>query len=318
MFQVACSSDPLRKYSIAFERNRNWIKSNWIEFIFSIEEKRKKKRQGRFTKIAESSATIGTIDAAYLTDGATIKPIKIKRRPTTGCDGGISKICFKKNVLSSVTCQNMTNCDTDKNRMYVDFGFSHRTVVQLTGVNCKTTRFILPVVDEISRMLAHLYSRISRILTIFKPHQMPKPLQMSTSNIKASHQHSMKFGSKWANVISVISHIIEIAHRMPTWRMRIAWNNKTICINFKTVSRTNRRRENYLEHPTAEMAVSKYVNMCPKFLQSDHRTIHAIFLQVFQWKKNSIRIWSALKWISKLVAFIAFVLYPCLCWMFAG
>lgn len=136
--------------------------------------------------------------------------------PTTGCDGGISKICFKKNVFNSVTCQKITNCDTDKNRMYVDFGFNHRTVVQLTGVNCKTTRLILPVVVEMSRMLAHLYSRISMILTIFKPHQMPNPLQISTSNINASHQHSMKFGSKCANVISVISHMMEIAHKMPT------------------------------------------------------------------------------------------------------
>lgn len=142
---------------------------------------------------------------------------------TIGCDGGISNMCFKKNVFNSVTCQNTTNCDTDKKRMYVDFGFNHLTVVQLTGVNCKTARFIFPVVVDISRMLAHLYSRISSILQIFKPHQMPRPLQTSTSNIKASHQHSIKFGNKCAKVISVISHIIEIAHRIPICRIKIAY-----------------------------------------------------------------------------------------------
>lgn len=159
----------------------------------------------------------------YLTDGATIKPMNTRRIATTGCDGGISKMCFKKNVLSSVICQKITNWDTDTNRIYVEFGFNHRTVVQLTGVNCKTARFILPVVVEISRMLAHLYSRISSILQILKPHQIPRPLQIKTSKINASHQHSTKFGKRWANVISVISHITEIAHRIPTWRIRIAY-----------------------------------------------------------------------------------------------
>lgn len=73
-------------------------------------------------------------------------------------------------------------------------------------------------------MLAHLYSRISNILHIFNPHQMPKPLHINTSSINASHQHSMKLGSKWANVISVISHIIEMAHKMPMCRIRTALN----------------------------------------------------------------------------------------------
>lgn len=171
---------------------------------------------------------ISTIFAAmqtksYLTDGATIKPINTRRMATIGCDGGISNICFKKNVLSSVICQKITSCDTDKNRIQVDFGFNHRTVVQLTGVNCNTARFILPVVVEMSRMLAHLYSRISSILQIFSPHQIPRPLHISTSKINASHQHSMKLGKRWANVISVISHITEIAHNIPTWRMRMAY-----------------------------------------------------------------------------------------------
>lgn len=90
----------------------------------------------------------------------------------------------------------MTNCDTEMNRIYVDLGFSHRTVVQLTGVNCSIARFILPVVVDMSRILAHLYSRISNFLTIYKPQAMPAPLHTTTSNSNASHQHSMKFGSK--------------------------------------------------------------------------------------------------------------------------
>lgn len=197
MYRVACNSDRLHRCSIACKGQ--------IKFIFSI--KIPTNREFFFRNANVKS---------YRTDGATTKPIIIRRMATTGCDGGISKICFKKNVLSSVTCQNITNCDTDKNRMYVEFGSNHRIVDQLTGVNCNTARFNLPVVVEISRMLAHLYSRISRILQIFKPHQIPSPLQTSTSKINASHQHSMKFGNKCANVISVISHITEIAHKMPT------------------------------------------------------------------------------------------------------
>lgn len=135
-------------------------------------------------------------DSTYRTDGATIRPINVRRMATTGCDGGISKICFRKNVFNSVICQKITNCETDTNRIYVDFGSSQRIDVQLTGVNCKTARLILPVVVDMSRMLAHLYSRISSILQMRRPHQMPKPLQTRTSRMSASHQHSTKFGNK--------------------------------------------------------------------------------------------------------------------------
>lgn len=132
----------------------------------------------------------------YLTDGATNKPININRIITNGCDGGISKICFKKNVFNSVTCQNITNWHTDIKRIYVDFGSNHRTCVQLSGVNCSIARLIFPLVDEISLILAHLYVLISKILHNCKPHHIPKPLHNSTSKINASHQHSMKFGNK--------------------------------------------------------------------------------------------------------------------------
>lgn len=124
-------------------------------------------------------------------------------------------MCFKKNVFSSVTCQNITSCMTAANRIAVDFGSSQRMADQLSGVNCNMARLILPVVVEMSLMLAHLYSRISRIWHIFRPIQMPKPLQIITSSMSASHQHSMKLGNRCANVISVISHITEMAHKMP-------------------------------------------------------------------------------------------------------
>lgn len=120
------------------------------------------------------------------------------------------------------TCQNITSWHTAAKRIAVDFGSSHRIDVKLSGVNCNTTRLILPVVDEISLMLAHLYSRISSALQILKPTQMPRPLQMRTSKMSASHQHSMKFGSKCAKVISVISHITDMAHKMPACRMSTA------------------------------------------------------------------------------------------------
>lgn len=124
-------------------------------------------------------------------------------------------MCFKKNVFSSVTCQNITNCITAANLMAVDLGSSQRIADQLSGVNCSIARLILPVVVDISLMLAHLYSRISSILQILRPTQMPRPLQMITSRMRASHQHSIKLGNRWAKVISVISHITDMAHKMP-------------------------------------------------------------------------------------------------------
>lgn len=80
-------------------------------------------------------------------------------------------MCFKKNVLSSVTfyhknkqgvrlntrtieniftCQNITNWHTAKNLIYVDFGSNHLTWAKLPGVNWSTARLILPLVVEMS------------------------------------------------------------------------------------------------------------------------------------------------------------------------
>lgn len=82
-------------------------------------------------------------------------------------------------------------------------------------------------------MLAHLYSLISKILQSFRPHHIPKPLQSNTSNINASHQHSMKFGSKCANAISVTSHITDMAHNMPKCRISRAYRRQA-----KIIART--------------------------------------------------------------------------------
>lgn len=162
------------------------------------------------------------IRTTYLTEGATNRPMKMRRPITMKWSGGISKMCFKKNVFSSVTCQKITSWMTAANLIAVDLGSSQRMADQLSGVNCSMARLILPVVVDMSLILAHLYSRISRIWQIFRPIQMPRPLQMITSRMRASHQHSMKLGSRCAKVISVISHITEMAHRMPMWRMRMA------------------------------------------------------------------------------------------------
>lgn len=77
-------------------------------------------------------------------------PIRMSLATTRGWDGGISKICFKKKVLSSETCQKMTIWHSAKNRIYVHVGSSQRTCVQLPGVNCSTARFILPDVEWMS------------------------------------------------------------------------------------------------------------------------------------------------------------------------
>lgn len=74
-------------------------------------------------------------------------------------------------------------------------------------------------------ILTHLYSLISSTLQILSPHQIPKPLQIRTSKITESHQHSKKLGNKWANAISVISHITDMAHSSPACRNSKALNN---------------------------------------------------------------------------------------------
>ena len=142
-----------------------------------------------------------TVKIDYLMEGATIRPIMINRHRLRLWPGGTSKICFRKKVLSSVICQNITNWQTAAKRMYDEWGSNQRTYVQLSGVNWRTARLILPDVEWISLMDSHLYSRISRYWHSFMPIHIPSPLQSKISRMIASHQHSTKFGSKWANAI---------------------------------------------------------------------------------------------------------------------
>lgn len=125
----------------------------------------------------------------YLADGATIIPRNKSRPTTSGWDGGISKICFKKNVFSSEICQNITIWQTAKNLIYVHVGSNHLTCVQLTGVNCITALFSLPVVEWISLKYRN---KISSNVTIFlyslincKCHAN-LPQNMERSNLKCT------------------------------------------------------------------------------------------------------------------------------------
>lgn len=97
--------------------------------------------------------------STHLTDGATMTPISTNLATTMGWDGGISYTCFKKKVLSSETCQNITNWHNATNRICVQVGSSHLTDVQLPGVNCNIALFNFPVVLSMSRILTHLCSR---------------------------------------------------------------------------------------------------------------------------------------------------------------
>ena len=141
------------------------------------------------------------IEKIYLSDGATTSPMRTNLHIFSLWSAGSSKMCFKKNVFSSVICQKSTNWQTAKNRMREDWGSIHLTWVQLTGVNCKTARLILSDVEWISFMDSHLYSLISKYWQIFMPTQIPNPLQRRMSSITASHQHSTKLGKRWANAI---------------------------------------------------------------------------------------------------------------------
>lgn len=98
---------------------------------------------------------------SHLADGATMIPRNMRRPTTIGCEGGISKMCFKKNVFSSEICQNITIWQTAKNLIYVLLGSSQRTCVQLTGVNWRTALFSLPVVDRISLHIKNIQMKIN-------------------------------------------------------------------------------------------------------------------------------------------------------------
>lgn len=95
-------------------------------------------------------------------------PRNNRRATTIGCDGGISKMCFKKKVFNSEICQNMTIWQTAKNLMYVLLGSSQRTCVQLTGVNWRTALFSLPVVDRIS---LQIQNRVELMKIIKRQHR---------------------------------------------------------------------------------------------------------------------------------------------------
>lgn len=55
--------------------------------------------------------------------------------------------------------------------------------------------------SETNLMLSQWYVCISNFLHRYNPIWMPKPLQMIMSNKIASHQHSLKFGRRWAKNI---------------------------------------------------------------------------------------------------------------------
>lgn len=100
-----------------------------------------------------------------------------------------------------------------------------KTITFYCIFNRKAIVFEETVVTSVTHLiLTHLYSLISKTLQIFNPHQMPNPLHTKTSKIRESHQHSKKLGNKWANAISVISHIMDIAQRNPACLNKIALN----------------------------------------------------------------------------------------------
>lgn len=127
-------------------------------------------------------------------------------------------------------------------------------------------------------MLAHLYSLISSILQILRPHHMPKPLHSTTSRIMASHQHSTKFGSKCAKAISVISHIIDMAHKIPMCLIRTACESVAMTLLLQRAVHFADKIFSYLEHPSQVMSNSKDVNIRPDTVEGNVRTVHTVLL----------------------------------------
>lgn len=106
------------------------------------------------------------IKQSYLTEGATITPIRKSLAITRGCEVGISNICFKKNVFNSDICQKTTSWLRAKNLIYVQFGSSQRTGVHCTGVNCRMALLILPVVEEMSLKVTFTLNKNNILLKI--------------------------------------------------------------------------------------------------------------------------------------------------------
>lgn len=87
---------------------------------------------------------------AYLMDGAVIRLIKTSLEITREWVVGILNIAFRKNVLSSIISQNITNKEIAKNLIYVKDESIHCNFVNLAGVNWRTARLNLCVTEGIS------------------------------------------------------------------------------------------------------------------------------------------------------------------------
>ena len=72
-----------------------------------------------------------------------------------------------------------------------------------------------PILLSSFKIDSHLYVLISRNFATCIPSHMPPPLQIRTSRIHWSHQHSLKLGKRWVNWTSVISHVIDNVQQIP-------------------------------------------------------------------------------------------------------
>lgn len=74
----------------------------------------------------------------YLIDGAEIKLMRTSLHTLIWWEGGISKMCFRKKVLSSDNCHTMRRRDTATTLMVEEWGSSQRTLYQLQNQSIET------------------------------------------------------------------------------------------------------------------------------------------------------------------------------------
>jgi len=119
-------------------------------------------------------------------------------------------------------------------------------------------------------MLTHLYSLISRHLHIWRPTQMPSPLQSRTSNTSASHQHSTKFGKRWANAICKMITTIIIMYIYHRIKMCTAVSVTFTCKLHTTVHNSNRIWQYW------HLTDLKYCITCANALKHNHAPQNSI------------------------------------------
>mmetsp|Transcript_41008 Transcript_41008/g.103918 ORF Transcript_41008/g.103918 Transcript_41008/m.103918 type:complete len:222 (+) Transcript_41008:267-932(+) len=146
--------------------------------------------------------------------GVAMENQMTRRMVLIGLVGGIQSRYFRKKARTlhvRFMTQSARHCSS---RVGPDI-IAHFMSSKLCGVNCPRPRLNFPASVFCCPKLVQWYSLLFRYLTIFMPRKIPMLLQMRTSRIQESHQHSLKLGSQCWKVSSISSNITDTKKSMP-------------------------------------------------------------------------------------------------------